>query len=69
LPCFSLFIAAQDGPRHAFTLADASSPALSLSHMRDGRHRHLGDFDDHLEDISVRWLEHDVLTGDGGPTS
>jgi len=40
-----------------YTLASASSPTRALELIRDkGLHRTLADFDDHLDDVALDWL-------------
>ena len=40
-----------------FQLADAKSPKRALTLVRDARlHQKFGDFDDHLEDVTIDWL-------------
>ncbi|BGP21672.1 uncharacterized conserved protein encodedby sequence overlapping the COX4 gene [Rhodotorula toruloides] len=38
------------------SLADPSAPTKALEQVRQGRHKLLGDFDEHLEDVGVDWL-------------
>ncbi|GAA5941102.1 hypothetical protein JCM3775_001306 [Rhodotorula graminis] len=38
------------------TLADPASPTKALAAVREGQHRLVGDFDAHLEDVTVDWL-------------
>ena len=44
-------------PGSAFQLADAQSSKRALALVRDARlHLKFGDFDDHLEDVTIDWL-------------
>jgi len=46
-----------------FDLEDESSPEYALRAIRDeGLQSKLGDFDDHLEDISVDWLRNPAVS-------
>jgi len=38
------------------SLADPASPTKTLAAVREGQHRLVGDFDAHLEDVTVDWL-------------
>lgn len=44
-------------PSPTITLSDPSIPSKALEHVRAGRHKALGDFDEHLEDVKVDWLK------------
>lgn len=44
------------------SLADPSSPTKALEQVRQGRHRLLGDFDEHLEDVRVDWLRNAAVS-------
>lgn len=47
-------------PYSPFELQYATSPARALSLIREqSLHLKLGDFDDHLERVSVDWLQND----------
>jgi hypothetical protein len=44
-------------PGSSFQLADAESPKRALALLRDARLlQKFGDFDDHLEDVTIDWL-------------
>lgn len=43
------------------TLADANSPPKALEQVRLGKHKALGDFDEHTEDVTVDWLRNAVI--------
>ncbi|KII90514.1 hypothetical protein PLICRDRAFT_173916 [Plicaturopsis crispa FD-325 SS-3] len=43
-----------------FTLADPSSPARAVAAVHARAHAKFGDFDDHLEDVSVDWLKNEA---------
>lgn len=50
-------------PSPQFSLASADVPALSLRRVREGSVTSvLGDFDDHLEDLTVDWLRNADVT-------
>ncbi|KAF8314814.1 uncharacterized protein EI90DRAFT_3089514 [Cantharellus anzutake] len=39
-----------------FKLQNTSSPSLAFKYIHEGVHRQFGDFDDHLEDVTIDWL-------------
>ncbi|KAJ7630327.1 hypothetical protein FB45DRAFT_1027566 [Roridomyces roridus] len=43
-------------PGSPFQLSSADLAQRSTSWIRDGRHNPFGDFDDHLEDVTIDWL-------------
>ena len=46
-----------------FFLADPASPSAALDAVRvQGLHRQFGDFDDHLEDVSIDWLRNSPIS-------
>ncbi|KAK4332360.1 Uncharacterized protein family UPF0172 [Rhodotorula toruloides] len=44
------------------SLADPSAPTKALEQVRQGRHKLLGDFDEHLEDVRVDWLRNAAVS-------
>jgi hypothetical protein len=44
------------------SIADASIPETALQRVRAGEHRRLGDFDEHLQDVTVDWLDNAQVT-------
>lgn len=44
------------------SLADSSAPTKALEQVRQGRHKLLGDFDEHLEDVRVDWLRNAAVS-------
>ncbi|KZT23474.1 UPF0172-domain-containing protein [Neolentinus lepideus HHB14362 ss-1] len=46
----------------SFSLASDASPSHALALIREARlHEKFGDFDDHLEDVSIDWLRNDAV--------
>jgi len=46
-----------------FFLADPASPSAALDAVRvQGLHRQFGDFDDHLEDVTIDWLRNSPIS-------
>jgi len=49
-------------PNSSFTLSSPSTPSVALAKIRAGVASELGDFDDHLEDLTVDWLRNAAVT-------
>jgi len=50
-------------PASPFKLQNPSSPSLAFKYIQEnGLHRQFGDFDDHLEDVTIDWIRNAPVT-------
>ena len=55
------------GGGSSFILDNHKSPGRTMALIRErGLHRHFGDFDDHLEDVTIDWLNNTACIDGGG---